>query len=132
MAPANEMRGRTLENGRFVLLARIVDRFGRSIQADDVTAIEVSLYEVDPRWLGDGTVVGRHEGISLDVQDVIHDSLQNDGGWSVDGVGYNFRHELDLGEKMISPDADALVEIRYVLTPFVGEKTIVRFRVKVV
>lgn len=126
------MLGIGFESASAILMARIVDRAGEWVRQEDVVAIQYSIYEIEQNRPGEMTVVNRHEAVALDVEDVIVDALRNGGGWSDDGVGYNFRHEVDLGERVVSSEADGHVEIRYVFTPLVGEKMIVRFQLKVV
>ena len=48
---------------------------------------------------------------ALDVDDVVLDSLANDELWTVDDVGYNFRHEINVGSKS-SISANSAVNIK--------------------
>lgn len=111
-----------LENGSAVLMARIVDSAGRTIRRADVAEIEYSIYERDRR------VVAGHDGVALHVRDVLFDSLQNCGSWSLDDVGYNFRHIFDVPQKEMRATARKRFSIRYAFTPKIGPTVMIRFQ----
>ena len=132
MSESNGVCGTAVRRGSIILLARIVDSDGTNIGRANVAAIDYSIYEVDPHHPGELTAVAGHETVPLEVRDVIFDSLITDYLWTVDDVGYNFRHEIALGENVVSPQADTHIDIRYVLTPTTGAKTSVRFQLEVI
>jgi len=103
MPQAIDIFGTAYKNGSAVLLARVVDGAGDVIQQSDVDDIQYSVFELDPCRPDTLTVVAGHEGVSLDVSDVIFDTLQTGGLWTVDAVGYNFRHEMTSARMRPSP-----------------------------
>ena len=131
MSEANGTCGAALKNGSAVLMARIVDGIGEVIRRTDIDAVQYSIHEIEGRQLDRDAVVSGHDAVVLDVDDVFFDSLQTGGLWTMDDVGYNFRHEIDLSRERAFPNAGARYQIRYELTPASGEKTIVRFHVRV-
>jgi len=58
--------------------------------------------------------------------------LQTGGLWTIDQVGYNFRHEIDVSQDEAFPKAGAHYQVRYELTPPTGQKSIVRFQLRVI
>jgi hypothetical protein len=132
MPQANDIFGTAFKNGSAVLLARIVDSAGVVVQQAGVSAIEYSVFELDPCRPDELTVVAGHDGVSLVVADVIFDSLQTGGLWTVDEIGYNFRHEIDVSADEAFPKAGAQYQVRYEITPTSGQKTIVRFQLRVI
>ena len=117
-------------NGSAVLMARIVDSAGRSIRRADVGKIEYWIYELDHRLPRGRRAVAGHDGVALDVGDVLFDSLQARGLWTIDAVGYNFRHEFDVAQDDTLLAAGKRLDVRYVFTPRIGQKTIIRFQLR--
>ena len=66
----------------------------------------------------------------LVVSNVILSDVLADGFWSVDDVGYNFRHEIS-GDEIQGRLEGCRVELRYVFTLAGNAKYVVRFDVKV-
>src|SRR5687768_14807630 len=97
MSESNRMRDAAVRTGLLVLLARIVDRRGAAIHPAGVSAIAYSIFVSNPDQTGQVTPIAGHEGVALDVHQVLSDSLRTGGQWSVDAVGYNFRHEIEIG-----------------------------------
>jgi hypothetical protein len=91
-----------------VLLARIVDGAGRPVRAADVVGIESSVWEVDSYM-----PIAR---IGANPFEVILPSLVRGQSWTVDDVGYNFRHDLthvaDFA-RLALPEFSGHVEVRY-------------------
>ena len=48
--------------------------------------------------------------------------------WSVDAAGYNFRHEIDIGQAGNFAVAGTCFDICYLFTSNFGEKMAIRFR----
>jgi hypothetical protein len=69
--------------------------------------------------------------LPLGVHDVLFDRLVRDRQWTVDDVGYNFRHELVISDDVIQFGAGA-VELVYELTQKEGVKVRLRFQSKVI
>jgi hypothetical protein len=132
MPHANDIHGTAFKNGSAVLLARIVDSAGDVVQQSGVSAISYSVFELDPCRPDVLAAVTGHDDVALDVGDVIFDTLQMGVLWTVDEIGYNFRHEIDVSEDEAFPKAGARYQVRYEITPTSGQKTIVRFQVMVV
>jgi hypothetical protein len=132
MPQANDIYGTAFKNGSAVLMARIVDSAGVVVQPSGIDEIEYSVLELDPCRPDVQTVVAGHDGVALDVGDVIFDSLQTGGLWTVDEVGYNFRHEIDVSQDEALPKAGAQYQVRYQFSPTDGQRTIVRFQLRVI
>lgn len=132
MPSARDIYGTAFKNGSAVLMARIVNSAGQNVQQTGVAAIKYSVFELDPCRPDELTVVSGHDDVSLTVGSVIYDTLQTDGLWTVDEEGYNFRHELDVSQAEAFPKAGAQYQVRYELTPTSGQRTIVRFRLRVI
>lgn len=132
MPTAKDIHGTAFKNGSAVMLARIVDAAGANVQQAGIAAIEYSVFELDPCRPDNLTVVAGHSGAALTVANVIFNSLQTDGLWTIDEVGYNFRHEVNISSAEAFPKAGAQYQVRYELTPTSGQKTIVRFQLRVI
>jgi hypothetical protein len=132
MPLAKDIYGTAFKNGTAVLMARIVDSDGDNIQQTDVSAVKYSVYELDSCRPDNLTVVDGHEDVTLTVADVVYDSLQTGGLWTVDSTGYNFRHEINVTSAEAFPKAGAQYQVRYQLTPTDGQRTIVRFQLRVI
>ena len=78
---------------------------------------------------GHGTAL---EGVSLSVAGVLFSALQTDPIWTVDAIGYNFRHVLDVSAQQAFSIAGRRYLIEYQLTPAVGQMILVRFRINVI
>lgn len=132
MPQARDIFGTAFKNGSAVLMARIVDAAGANVGQAGITSMAYSIYELDPCRPDELTAVVGHDGVSLAVANVIYNSLQTGGLWTVDEVGYNFRHEIDVSESAAFPKAGTQYQVRYELTPTSGQKTIVRFQLRVI
>jgi hypothetical protein len=132
MPYASDIHGTAFKNGSAVLMARIVDSEGENVQQLGISSIQYSVFELDPCQPDNLSVVAGHDGVSLTIGDVIFDSLQTGGLWTVDQVGFNFRHEIDVSASEAFPKAGVQYQVRYELTPTTGQKTIVRFQLRVI
>jgi hypothetical protein len=119
MSATNGCVGRVRTERAVVLMARIVDGAGRPMRPSDIRAIEYSAV---------GSSAGVR-GAAVDVGDVVFDALQTDGAWSVDEVGDNFRHKIDVGRLGGLPRCGDKLQLCYVFTLASGGQTIVRFRI---
>jgi hypothetical protein len=129
MATANGIFSKALASGPVIVMARIVDYRGAPIRRSDVSAIEYSVYELDPFWPEQLTVVRGQRAVPLVVADVLFDSLQIGRLWAVDDIGYNFRHELPDGSSSEFAKVGRLYEVAYQVTMNTGRKVNVRFRI---
>jgi hypothetical protein len=132
MPYASDIHGTAFKNGSAVLMARIVDSDGEYVQQSGISSIEYSIYELDPCRPDNLSVVAGHDGVSLTVDEVIFNSLQSGGLWTVDEDGYNFRHEIDVSQTEAFPKAGVQYQVRYEMLPTAGQKTIVRFQLRVI
>lgn len=122
------MYATALKNGAAVLMARIVDAAGVSIRPSWVAAIEYSIYEIDQHRRDRPKLLAGHDAVPLDVGEVMFDTLQTGGSWTVDVSGYNFRHEIGRDQEGAFFKSGARYQVRYVFTPMFGQTTIVRFQ----
>ena len=91
-----------------VLLARILDATGRPVRATDVVGIECTVWDVDSY-----TPVA---GIEANPVELILPSLVRNQSWTVDDIGYNFRHDLTHVANYASlalPEFSGRVAVRY-------------------
>jgi hypothetical protein len=118
-----------VQSGSIVLLARLVDARGVALRPEEVAAIDYSILRADDSGRGaQQTVVAGQDAASLAVDDVLFDSLECGEPWKVDGVGYNFRHEVQLGAGVIVPEAGRPIVIQYFVTLVRGSTTRIQFR----
>lgn len=127
MPLAQDIRGTVFQNGTAVLMARVVGPDGDPIETADVSSIRYSIYEINHLDPGDLSVVAGHEDVALTVGNVIYDTLQTGGLWTVDATGYNFRHEVDVSSDPAFPNAHADYQVRYEVTPTSGQVVVFRF-----
>ena len=113
-------------------MARIVNTAGQNVQQAGVSAIKYSVYELDPCRPDNLTVVTGHDNVTLTISSVIYDTLQTGGLWTVDSTGFNFSHEINVSSDEAFPKAGAQYQVRYELTPTTGQKTIIRFHLRVI
>jgi hypothetical protein len=118
--------GMAIHNRSPVLMARIVDNTGRIIRPAEVDKIKYWIYEFDRN--AQRGVVPRHDGIAINVPQVLFDALQNGDLWSLDALGYNFRHAFDFTQSDTCAMAGKHFDVRYEFTPKIGQKAIIRFQ----
>jgi hypothetical protein len=110
-----------------VLRARILDAAECPVRAADVVAIECTVWEVD-------SYLPLAE-IEVNPSEVILPSLARDRLWTVDGIGYNFRHDLarvaDLASLAV-PEFSGRVEVRYTFMLIDCTRATVSFYLKLV
>ncbi len=132
MPQASDILGTAYKNGSAILMARIVDSAGAYIQQSGVSQIEYSIFELDPCRPDNVVAVAGHDSVALSVSSVIYDSLQTGGLWTVDATGYNFRHQINVSQNEAFPKAGTQYQVRYELTPSAGQKSIIRFQLRVI
>jgi hypothetical protein len=106
-----------------VLRARIIDEVGRPIRSADVQQVDCIVRELDscrPRI---------HE-FAVERCDVLLPALVRDRSWTVDKVGYNFRHDLTKVAEFVGPRCEGRVEMAYVFTLVKGVQETVSFYLK--
>jgi hypothetical protein len=110
-----------------VLRARILDAAGRPVRATDVVRIECTVRDVDSYT----------PGVRIDANpfEVILPSLVSDRFWTVDDIGYNFRHNLtqiaDFAS-LIDPEFSGRAEVIYDFMLVDCARAIVTFYLKLV
>jgi hypothetical protein len=132
MAEARNIDGSAFKNGSAILLARIVGENGGCVRQSGISTIAYSIYLLDDQDADLRTVVAGHENVALTIADVLYDTLQHDIIWTVDDVGYNFRHVLDVSTHPAFSIAGRRYLVEYRLTPTAGQIIQVRFRINVV
>jgi hypothetical protein len=132
MAEACDIYGTAFKNGSVTLLARIVGQGGANILPGDIHAIHYTAYLLDGQDADSRTAVTGHANVSLAIADAIFGTLQTDPTWTVDAIGYNFRHVFDVSAHEAFTIAGRLYLIEYQLTPATGQVILVRFRINVI
>jgi hypothetical protein len=132
VAEANDIYGTAFKNGSATLLARIVGAQGASVLPGDINAIKYTVYLLDDQNPDSRTAVAQHVGVSLSAAEVLFATLQTDPMWTVDAIGYNFRHQLDVSAHPAFAIAGRRYLVEYQLTPAVDQMILVRFRINVI
>jgi hypothetical protein len=130
MALAKDFQGTVFRHGTAVMLARVVDSQGDNLNQASLASASYTIFALEPNEPEILTPVEGHADVALDVEDVIFDVLQTGNGWTVDEVGYNFRHELDVSNDEAFTEAGQVYQVRYELLPVTGQKLVFRFCLK--
>jgi hypothetical protein len=113
-----------------VLLARVLDGTGRRIQPADVLEIEFSAHELDSCGAMKFAANAERPATRLSAFEVISPMLVRDALWSIDDVGYNFRHDVTIGNHIATPQDSGHVELRYVVVLTDNTQSTLRFRLR--
>jgi len=132
MADARDVHGNAYKNGSATLLARVVGDDGTAVVPGDVAAAEYSIYLLDDRDPDARTPVTGHQDVALGVSQLLFTALQTDDLWTVDELGYNFRHVLDVSANQAFATAGRRYLVEFRLTPVSGQAILVRFRINVI
>jgi hypothetical protein len=132
MAEAIDIYGSAFKHGSITLLARVVGPTGNNVVQADIRSAAYSVYLLDNRDPDSRTAVDGHADVALPVAQLIFDTLQTDSLWTVDAVGYNFRHVLDVSAHPAFAVADRRYLVEHRLTPAVGQVIVVRFQIHVI
>jgi hypothetical protein len=132
MADAADIHGVALKNGSVTLLARVVGSNGQAIVQADISSAKYSVYLLDDQDADERTSVSGHADVAVAVADLVFNSLQTGALWTVDAVGYNLRHVLDVSAKAAFTVAGRRYLVEFELTPGSGQVILVRFRVNVI
>jgi hypothetical protein len=132
MAEARNIDGVAFKNGSATLMARIVGVAGANIQRGDIAAVHYTVFLLDDQDADARTAISGHADALLAVASVVFDSLQTDPVWTIDTVGYNFRHVLDVSAHQAFAVAGRRYLVEYRLTPTAGQVIVVRFRINVI
>ena len=132
MAEASDIYGTAFKNGSVTFLARIVGQDGANVLPSDIATVRYTVYLLDDQDADSRTAVAGHTNVSLGIADVLFNALQTDPIWTVDAIGYNFRHVLDVSAHPTFTIAGRRYLIEYQLMPLTGQKILVRFRINVI
>ena len=128
MPNAVDIRGQVFRDGSATLLARVVGGDGAQLTQADITAAQYTIYLLDHNDPNVQDAVEGHEDVDVAPADLLFDMPQLDALWTVDAVGYNFRHALDVSTSAAFPLAGRAYLIVFKLTPTAGPVILVRFR----
>lgn len=132
MAEAADIYGTAFKNGSVTLLSRLVGGDGQNLVQADVASAKYTVYLLDDQDADTRTAVTGHTNVSLTVADIFFDALQTDALWTVDAIGYNFRHVLDVSVDQAFTIAGRRYLVEFELTPTSGQVILLRFRVNVI
>ena len=111
-------------NGTLTALARIVDWQNNLLTVEGTTSVEYTL--TDPN----GNVVSGHTNVSLTPANVLFDTLQTSPAlWSVDTIGFNFMHTIDVATLGPAFAITGLYELLYTIQPAGGQAVLVRYAI---
>ncbi len=130
MAVAKDIHAVVFRDATATFMARVENSSGQAIMQGSVAAVQYSVYQLDKNDPNALSVVVGHDEVTLNVTDVVFDTLQTDLSWTVDTEGYNFRHELDVSLNEAFSIAGGVYQVRYELTPVLGQKIVFRFHVR--
>ncbi len=128
MAGAKDIQGTVFQQATATFMARVENSAGVNLNQAAVASIKYTVSEVG-RGDTASTIAG-HENVTIDKASVIFDVLQTDATWTVDSIGYNFRHEIDVSQYEAFPKAGDIYQVRYEVTPATGQKIVFRFQVR--
>ena len=128
MPNAVDIRGQVFRDGSATLLARVVGGDGAQLTQSDITAAQYTVYLLDQNDPNLQDAVDGHEDVDVAPVNLLFDTPQLDALWTVDSVGYNFRHALEVSASAAFPLAGRAYLIVFKLTPTAGPVILVRFR----
>ncbi len=128
MAGAKDIQGTVFQQATATFMARVENSAGVNLDQAAVASIKYTISVVSNDETG-SAILG-HEKVALDKAAVIYNALQNDSTWTVDTVGYNFRHEIDVSQYEAFSKAGETYQVRYEVTPVSGQKIVFRFCVR--
>ena len=110
----------------------MVGQGGADVVQADLSAVRYTVFLLDDQDPDGRTAVANHSNVALSVAQLIFDSLQLDPLWTIDEIGYNFRHVLDVSPHQAFSVAGRNYLVEYQLTPMAGQVILVRFRLNVI
>ena len=120
------------KNGTGTFLARIVDSTAAAVVPANIAAVSYSVFLLDDQDADAREPVSGHQAVPLAVAEVLYVALQNGPPWTIDAVGYNFCHTLDVSAQPAFPIAGRRYLLEYRLLPVAGQVILLRFRVNVI
>lgn len=130
MAIAKDIHAVVFSNAAATFMTRVENASAQAINQASLSSIVYTVYELVTDDSTTLTPVAGHQSVALSVSDVVYDTPQLDGAWTVDSVGYNFRHELDVSLNEAFSKAGAIYQVRYEITPVTGQKIVFRFKLR--
>jgi hypothetical protein len=77
-----------IERSVSVFLARLIAPSGSNVVKSDLSSVVVDIYDTT------NLPSIKTYSSSLNISEIIYDTLQLDGRWTVDKKGYNFAHQM--------------------------------------
>lgn len=130
MNQATDIYGAVFAGASAVTMARVAYADETLITQSDIASITYSIEESAPCGVAPPTSVEGHTGVSVPVASAVSDTLLTDAAWDADGLGYNFRHEVDVTTSPAFSTPGNRYTVRYVLTPTAGQPIILRFEIE--
>jgi hypothetical protein len=125
-----ERNGAPAAGASAVLMARIVDTAGDVVARSAVASIKYSIVEVGREHGGKPRILPGYDRVELDVDQVFLDTLEFGKVWTIDEKGYNFRHVIEVNAAAGFPKRNARYEVRYEFTAVTGERSLMRFELR--
>lgn len=120
------------KNGTATFLARVIGPSGEPLAPTEVFAASYSLSLLDDREPDARSAVTGHDEVALTVADVLLPALETGALWTRDGLGYNFRHTLNVSTHPAFTIAGRRYLLEYRLVPAAGQAILLRFRIHVI
>ena len=127
-----DIYGTVFEGGTCTLLARIVDSSGACLAPSALATLTYSVYLLDDDDADRRTPVAGHDAVTVPIAGVVLDQPRVDATWTIDTIGYNFCHLLDVSASPAFPTAGRKYLVEYRLTPSSGQVVLLRFRVNAI
>jgi hypothetical protein len=106
-----------------VLLARIIDATGRLVRPADIRQVDCIVRQP-------GSCARDVHGFAVKQRDVFLPALVRDSSWTLDEVGYNFRHDVTRVAEFFGARGGGRVEVRYLFSLANGGREMVSFYLK--
>lgn len=116
---SSPIRGTAYQDSGVILMARVLGYDNAAINQASIASITLTVV--------DEKTDEAAEAVSLDVSDVIYDTLQTGGPWTKDSDGYNFRYDALASQR---PEGGRTYRYEFKLTPASGEPFWVVFRIE--
>lgn len=116
---ATPLRGVAYKDSGVILMARVVGYEGQPINQASIASITLTV--VDEKT-GEA-----QDPITLDVSDVVFDTLQTGAPWDKDADGYNFRYDSLAAQR---PEGGRTYRFAFQFAPVSGEPFWVVFRIE--
>jgi hypothetical protein len=113
MNASDIIRATIFEDGGATVIARIRGQDGAYITQVSLTSISYTIWDVTDPDLPVSVITTT----SVTVSASVFDTLQLDGRWGADGIGYNFRHTLPAAS---FPTGGQTYRAEYKFTPVSG------------